>query len=187
MRDMIIEYMGKKPKIAAGAFLAPNATIIGDVEIADKASVWFGARVRGDLGKITIGAGSNVQDNAVIHADAGKQAVIEENVTIGHGAVLHGCTIKRGAVIGIRAVVLDEAVVGEQAMVAAGSVVPSGMQVPSRHLAAGIPARIKKELAGESLWWVEQSPGDYAKLTRNYLAQGLGRVDSQEIIKGGSQ
>ncbi len=181
---MIIEYMGKKPKIAAGAFLAPNATIIGDVEIADKASVWFGARVRGDLGKIIIGSGSNVQDNVVIHADAGKRVVIEENVTIGHGAILHGCTIKRGAVIGIRAVVLDEAVVGEQAMVAAGSVVSSGMQVPSRHLAAGIPAKVKKQLEGESLWWVEQSPGDYARLTRDYLTQGLGRPDKQEIIRG---
>ncbi|MFC1907536.1 gamma carbonic anhydrase family protein [Chloroflexota bacterium] len=185
--EMIIEYNGKKPRISEKAFVAPNATIIGDVEVADNASIWFGAQVRGDLGKITVGGGSSIQDNAVVHADAGKQTIIEEDVTVGHAAVLHSCTVKRGAVIGIKSVILDEAVVGEQAMVAAGSVVTSGTQIPSRHLAAGIPARIKKELEGESLWWVEQSPSDYAELTRNYLRQGLGKADSQEIIKGDSQ
>jgi len=184
---MIIEYNGKKPRISDKAFVAPNATIIGDVEVADNASIWFGAQVRGDLGKITVGSGSSIQDNAVVHADAGKQTVIEEDVTVGHAAVLHSCTVKRGAVIGIKSVILDDAVVGEQAMVAAGSVVTSGTHIPSRHLAAGIPARVKKELEGQSLWWVEQSPGDYAELTRNYLRQGLGKADSQETIKGDNQ
>ena len=180
---MIIEYNGKKPRVSARAFIAPDATLIGGVEVADGASVWFGARLRGDLDNITVGAGSNVQDNVVIHADAGKPTVIEEDVTIGHGAILHSCTVKRGAVIGIGAIILDGSVVGEQAMVAAGSVVTTGTQIPSRHLATGVPARVKKELAGESLWWVEQSPDDYARLTGSYLRQGLGRIDSD----GGSQ
>ena len=177
---MIIEYNGKKPRVSGKAFVAPNATLIGDVEVADGASIWFGAQVRGDLGRITVGAGSSVQDNAVVHADVGKQTVIEEDVTVGHGAVLHSCTIKRGAVIGIKAVVLDDAVVGEQAMVAAGSVVTAGMQIPPRHLVTGMPARVKKELDGKSLWWVEQSPGDYTRLTESYLQQGLGKIDSDE-------
>ena len=185
--EMIIEYNGKKPKISEKAFVAPNATLIGDVEVADAASIWFGAQVRGDLGKITIGSGTSIQDNAVVHADAGKQTVIEEDVTVGHAAVLHSCTVKRGAVIGIKSVILDDAVVGEQAMVAAGSVVASGTQIPPRHLAAGIPARVKKELEGGSLWWVEQSPGSYAELTRNYLRQGLGKADSHEVIKADNQ
>lgn len=177
---MLIEYDGKRPKVSAKAFVAPNATLIGDVEVADGASIWFGAQVRGDLGKITVGAGSSVQDNAVVHAEAGKQAVIEEDVTIGHGAVLHTCTIKRGAVIGINAVILDGAVVGEQAMVAAGSVVTPGTQIPPRHLAMGTPARVKKELDGASLVWVEHSPDDYARLTESYLRQGLGKIASQD-------
>ena len=180
--EMIIEYNGKKPRVSAKAFVAPNAALIGDVEVAEGASIWFGAQVRGDMGKITVGAGSNIQDNVVVHAEPGKQTVIEEDVTVGHGAVLHTCTIKRGAVIGIKAVVLDDAVVGEQAMVAAGSVVTPGTQIPPRHLAAGMPARVKKELDGKSLWWVEQSPEDYAKLTESYLQQGIGRIDSDEGI-----
>ncbi|GAJ12752.1 unnamed protein product, partial [marine sediment metagenome] len=110
--------------------------------------------------------------------------VVEEDVTIGHGAVLHSCTIKRGAVIGIGAIVLDDSVVGEQAMVAAGSVVTTGTWVPPRHLVSGVPARVKKELAGDSLWWVEQSPDDYARLTESYLRQGLGRVDNHEGDQG---
>jgi len=176
---MIIEFNGKRPKISARAFIAPDATLIGDVEVADGASVWFGSRLRGDLEKITVGKGSNVQDNVVIHADAGKPTIIEEDVTVGHGAVLHSCTVKRGAVIGIGAIILDDSVVGEQAMVAAGSVVTTGTQIPPRHLVSGVPARVKKELAGESFWWVEQSPDEYARLTESYLRQGLGRVDNR--------
>lgn len=178
--SMLIEYNGKKPRVSSKAFVAPNATLIGDVEVADYASIWFGAQVRGDIGQITVGTGSSIQDNVVVHADTGKQTVIEEDVTVGHGAVLHSCTIKRGAVIGINAVVLDDAVVGEQAMVAAGSVVTSGTQIPPRHLAMGMPARVKKEIDGKSLWWVEQSPDDYAKLTESYLRQGIGSIESEE-------
>ena len=175
---MLIEYHGKKPKVSARAFVAPDATLIGDVVIADGASIWFGARLRGDLENITVGAGSNVQDNVVIHADAGKPTVIEEDVTIGHAAVLHSCTVKKGAVIGIGAILLDDSVVGERAMVAAGSVVTTGTHIPSRHLVSGVPAKVKKELAGESLRWVEQSPDEYARLTESYLRQGLGKVDN---------
>jgi len=175
---MIIEYNGKKPKVSDKAFIAPNATLIGDVEVAEYASIWFGAQLRGDLGRITVGTGSSIQDNVVVHVDTGKQTIIEEDVTVGHAAVLHSCTIKRGAVIGIKAAVLDDAVVGEQAMVAAGSVVTPGTQIPPRHLAMGMPAKVRKELDGASLWWVQESPDEYLKLTESYLRQGLGKLDS---------
>ena len=177
---MLIEYNGKKPEVSGKAFVAPNATLIGNVQVAENASVWFGAQLRGDLGKIVVGARSSVQDNVVIHADVGGVATIEEDVIIGHGAVLHGCTIKKGAVIGINAVVLDKAVVGEQAMVAAGSVVMPGMRISPRYLASGIPARVKKEIAGDALWWVEQGGAAYIELARSYLQQGIGNVGSEE-------
>lgn len=170
---MLIEFSGKKPKVSPEAFVAPTATLIGDVEVAARASIWFGAVIRGDLGKITIGPSTSIQDNTVIHADRNKRVIVEENVTLGHGAVLHTCTVKRGAVIGINSVVLDDAVVGEEAMVAAGSVVTPGTQIPPRHLASGVPARVKKEIAGDSLWWVRQGGLDYQELTQSYLQQGI--------------
>ena len=179
---MIIEYNGKKPKVSDKAFVAPNATLIGDVEVAEYASIWFGAQLRGDFGKITIGRRTSIQDNTVIHMVPGRSTVVEEDVTVGHGVVLHACTIKKGAVIGVNAVVLDDAVVGEQAMVAAGSVVTPGTQIPPRHLAMGMPAKVKKELDGTSLWWVQQSPDEYLKLTESYLQQGINKIDSDEGI-----
>ncbi len=174
---MLIEINGKRPRIAPGAFIAPTATLIGDVEVAERASVWFGAVLRGDLGKITIGVGTSVQDNAVVHADRGKDVLVEGGVVVGHGAVLHSCTVKKGAVIGIRSVILDEAVVGEEAMVGAGSVVTPGTQIPARHLATGVPARVKKEIAGDSLWWVQQGALDYQELTETYLRHGIDKLD----------
>ena len=173
---MLIEIDGKRPRVAPGAFVAPTATLIGDVEVAERASIWFGAVLRGDVGKITIGPGTSIQDNAVIHADRGKEVNVEGDVVVAHGVVLHSCTIKRGAVIGIRSVVLDEAVVGEEAMIGAGSVVKPGAQIPPRHLATGVPARVKKELGGDSLWWVQQGAHDYQQITETYLRQGIDKL-----------
>ncbi len=173
---MLIEYNGKKPKVSEKAFVAPDATLIGDVTVEEGASIWPGARLRADFGSIVVGARSSVQDNAVIHVLPGGKSVIEEDVTVAHGAVLHNCTLKKGSVIGMNAVVLDNAVVGEQAIVAAGSVVTDGTQIPPRHLAAGVPAKPKKELSGNSLVWVEQSAKAYAKLAESYLNQGIGKA-----------
>src|SRR5262249_59580329 len=118
---MIVEYDGKRPQIGEGVFIAPTAVIIGDVEIGDGASIWYGAVLRGDEGRILIGAGSNVQDNAVIHTTAEHPTILKRDVTIGHGALLEGCTIESGAVIGMGAIVLHQAVVGEQAMIGPAS------------------------------------------------------------------
>ncbi|MFO7951612.1 MAG: gamma carbonic anhydrase family protein [Bacillota bacterium] len=170
---MIVEFDGNKPRIDPKSFIAPTATLIGNVVIEEGASIWFGAVLRGDFGKITVKKGSSVQDNVVVHIIPECETIIGENVTIAHGAVLHGCHIEKGAVIGMNAVVQDFCRIGEEAMVAAGSVVTSNMEVPPRHLAAGLPAQVKKEITGNSLMWVSQSASMYQELARRYIEQGL--------------
>ena len=172
---MIIEYRGKRPKIAASAFVAPTAVLIGDVELGEEASVWFGTVIRADNGPIRIGARSNVQDNAVVHVSKGSATVIEDDVTIGHCAVLEDCRIGRGSLIGSNAVILNDAVIGEQTLVAAGSVVAANAQIPPRVLVAGAPAVVKKQLVGAAVQWVEHGGPEYAKLSRSYLSEGIGK------------
>ncbi|QQS48777.1 MAG: gamma carbonic anhydrase family protein [Acidobacteriota bacterium] len=166
---MIIEYNGKQPKIGKNVYIAPTATVIGDVELGDGSSVWFGVVLRGDEGRILVGAGSNIQDNSVVHTTEDVPTIIRDNVTIGHGALLEGCTIQSGAVVGMGAIVLHEALVGEQAMVAAGSVVTPGTVIPPRTLAAGSPAVVKKEISGSALASVQRSAHHYHELSEKYL------------------
>jgi len=173
---MLVSFGGKTPRVAAGAFVAPTATLIGDVEVEEGASIWFGTVLRGDLGRIRVGRGSSVQDNAVVHTLPGEETFIGPDVTVGHGAVLHTCRIERGAVIGMNAVLLDGSVVGEEAMLAAGSVLVDRAVVPARHLAAGAPAEVKKELSDTALWWVRTSPASYQQLMARYLEEGIGGV-----------
>jgi carbonic anhydrase/acetyltransferase-like protein (isoleucine patch superfamily) len=174
---LLIEYKGKRPRVADDVFLAPTAVLIGDVTVEAGASIWFGAVLRGDFGSITVGAGTNVQDNAVIHVGEAWPTVIGANVTIGHGAILEGCMIGDGAVIGMNATVLPHARIGSEAVVGAGSVITEGMEVPPRTLAAGVPARIKKELSGSSLEWVRIAPSDYHKKAHEYRALGIDKLD----------
>ncbi len=133
--------------VAPSVWIAPNATVIGDVEIADECSVWFGAVVRGDTEWIRIGKRSNVQDLVCLHADEGVPCTIGEDTTIGHSAVVHGATVGNRVLIGIRAVVLNGAVIGDDSLVAAGAVVLEGQQIPPRSLVAGVPARVIRELS----------------------------------------
>ncbi len=167
---MIISHKSKTPKIATGVFIAPTAVVIGNVEIAEEASIWFGAVLRGDHGRIVVGRGSNVHAsrNATLHAPIGGETIIGEDVTIGHGAVLEGCVVERGVVVGTNAVVLHGATIGEGSMIAAGSVVGEGMTVPPRTLAAGVPAKIKKELDGSSRRWVDRAAAIYRETAREY-------------------
>lgn len=164
---MIIEYQGKKPKIAESAFIAPNATIIGDVTIGEGASIWFGAVLRGDLAPIVIGARTSIQDNCVVHVND-RGTYVGDDVTVGHGAILHDCRVGRSTVIGNNAVVLDHAEVGEETVVAAGSVVSTNVLIPSRVLVAGTPAVKKKDLVGNALWWVQESSKVYQELCKHY-------------------
>ncbi len=176
----ILPFQGIWPRIHPTAFVAPTAVVIGNVVIGEEASVWFGAVLRGDEPEheIRVGARTSIQDNCVIHVSARGPTVIGEEVTVGHGAILESCTVGRGALIGMNAVVLQGATVGEQALVAAGAVVPDGGEVPPRHLAAGTPAKVKKKLEGASLGWVQNSAAHYVELSRDYLAQGVGRADA---------
>jgi len=178
---MIIEYGGKRPKIAASAFVAPTAVLIGDVELGEESSVWFGTVIRADNGPIRIGARSNVQDNAVIHVSEGSTTIVEDDVTIGHCAVLEDCRIGRGSLIGSNAVILNDAVIGEQTLVAAGSVVAANAQIPPRVLIAGAPAVVKKQLVGAAVQWVEHGGPEYAKLSRAYLRHGIGDPGAHEV------
>ncbi len=147
--------------IDRSAYVAPNATIVGRVEIGAGASVWFGCVLRGDNEPIVIGACTNVQDLTVIHTDEGIPCTLGSGVTIGHRAVLHGATIGDGALIGIGAIVLNGATVGEDAMVGAGAVVTEGQVVPPRHLALGVPAKVVRELTDEEVKRLEAAAAHY--------------------------
>lgn len=172
----ILSFGGRTPRVHASAFIAPTAVLIGDVEVGADASVWFGAVLRADHPEhgIRIGERSSVQDNCVLHVSARGPTIVEADVTIGHGAIFESCEIRRGALIGMNAVILHGAVIGEGALVAALSVVPENMQVPAGVLVAGAPARVRKELAGESAAWVRDSAGHYVELARRYIERGLG-------------
>jgi carbonic anhydrase/acetyltransferase-like protein (isoleucine patch superfamily) len=166
----LIPFRGFEPRVHPSAFVAPTATLIGNVMVDEEASIWFGAVLRGDdpLHSIHVGARTSVQDNCVLHISSRGPTVIGTDVTIGHGAVMESCEIRRGALIGMNAVVLPGAVVGEGALVAAGAVVGSDTMIPAGHLAAGTPAKVKNELSGESLRWVRTSANHYVRLAREY-------------------
>lgn len=137
--------------IHPSAWIAPGAFIRGDVTLGEKVSIWYNAVLRADQESISIGKESNVQDNCVIHGDAGNNVVVGEQVTVGHGAILHGCTVEDRCLIGMNAVVLDHAVIGEGSIVGAGAVVASGTVVPPRSLVVGTPAKVKRTLTDEDV------------------------------------
>ena len=163
-------YEGKEPRFGSRVFVAENAAIIGDVELGNDCSIWYSATLRGDINAIRIGSRTNVQDNCTIHVTHLQwPTVIAEEVTIGHGAIVHGCTVHRGALIGMGSRVLDGAVVGESALVGAGALVPEGMHVPPRTLVVGVPARVKRPLNEEELTRLDQSWRHYVDYKEKYL------------------
>jgi len=166
----IVELDGVVPTIGEDVFLAPTAVLVGDVRVGDRANIWFGTVLRGDVSHIEIGAGCSIQDTAVIHCASDLPTVIGENVVVGHGAMLEGCTIEDGALIGMGAIVLQHARVGAGAMVAAGAVVSERQEIPSNVLAAGVPATVKKELSGSALAWTGRAAAHYQELREQYLS-----------------
>lgn len=162
--------MGVRPVVDATAFIHPTASLIGDVVVGPGCLVGPGASLRGDIGQLVLKAGSNVQDNCTLHCFPGKNVVVEEDGHIGHGAVLHSCTIRRNAMVGMMAVVMDDAVIGEEAFVAALSFVRAGMVVPPRTLVAGIPAKPIRELSEDEVRWKTEGTRIYQQLARNYSA-----------------
>jgi carbonic anhydrase/acetyltransferase-like protein (isoleucine patch superfamily) len=171
----IIPYQGKTPRIHPTAFVAPTAVVIGDVEIGEASSVWFGAVLRGDHPEfgIRIGARTSIQDNCVLHVSARGATIVGDEVTVGHGAVFESCEIRRGALIGMNSVLLHGCTIGEESLVAALSLVPTGMVVPARTLVAGSPAKVRKVLGGESADWLRGSAEHYVELSRSYLSEKI--------------
>ena len=161
---------GLVPVVDPTAFVHPQAVLIGDVIVAAHCYVGPGASLRGDFGRIILSAGSNVQDCCVLHSFPSRDTLLEEDAHIGHGAVLHGCTIRRGALIGIGAIVMDDAVVEEEAFVGAASFVPAGFVVPRRTLVTGVPARVVRTLSPEELAWKVTGTRDYQELAERCLA-----------------
>ena len=147
------------------AWVAPNAVIRGDVTLAEGVSVWYHAVLRADQETITVGKNSNIQDCCVLHGDAGNHVTVGENVTVGHGAILHGCTVEDNSLIGMGAVILDLAVVGAGSIVGAGSVVPSGMVIPPKSLVVGVPGKIKKTLDDAAVEGNLRNMREYLELT----------------------
>ncbi|MEU6551795.1 gamma carbonic anhydrase family protein [Streptomyces sp. NPDC046915] len=157
---------GKEPRIDPEAFVAPTASVIGDVTLEAGASVWYGAVVRGDVERISVGASANVQDNVTLHADPGFPVSVGQRVSIGHNAVVHGATVEDDCLIGMGATVLNGAVIGAGSLVAAQALVPQGMVVPPGSLVAGVPAKVKRELTEEERQGVTLNGTMYAELAK---------------------
>lgn len=165
-------YKGKSPRLGERVFVAENATLIGDIELGEDCSIWYGTVLRGDVHSITVGPRTNIQDNCTVHVTNGEfPTTIGAEVTIGHGVIVHGCTIERGALIGMGSRVLDGAVIGEGALVGAGALVPEGMHVPPRTLVVGVPARVKRLLTAEEMERLEQSWKNYVEYKETYLEE----------------
>ncbi len=166
----LFAFEGHEPRVSATAWIAPTATLVGDVRVEDEASVWYGAVLRADFGPIIVRRGANIQDGSVLHGGADPVTEIGEGATVGHLCVVHGAVIGAEALVGNGATVLDGAIVGSHALVAAGCTVPPGMVIPDGMLAAGVPARIMGKLTPGAKWWVEMNPGVYRALARRHAA-----------------
>jgi phenylacetic acid degradation protein len=165
----VYAFEGLVPVIQPGAFVHPDAVLIGDVVIGPRCFIGPCAVLRGDFGRIEIHEGANVQDNCVVHSFPGRSVIVEEDGHIGHAAVLHACTIKRNALVGMNATVMDNAVVGQSAFVAANSFVKAGFEVPDNTLVAGVPARIIKEMGEAEIKWKSAATAEYQGLAKRCL------------------
>jgi carbonic anhydrase/acetyltransferase-like protein (isoleucine patch superfamily) len=163
---LIVGTGGREPQVDPEAFVAPTASVIGDVTLHAGASVWYGAVIRGDVEKITVGAQANVQDNVTLHADPGFPVKVGERVSIGHNAVVHGATVEDDCLVGMGATVLNGAVIGAGSLVAAQALVPQGMVVPPGSLVAGVPAKVRRELTEEERQGVTLNGTMYAELAK---------------------
>lgn len=166
----LFAFEGHEPRVSPEAWIAPTATLIGNVRVEAGASVWYGAVLRADFGPIIVRRGANIQDGSVLHGGADPATEIGMGATVGHLCVVHGAVVGAEALIGNGATVLDGAVVGSRALVAAGSTVPPGLEIPDGMLAAGAPARIQGELSPGAKWWVDTNPGAYQELARRHAA-----------------
>ncbi|HEX8962258.1 MAG TPA: gamma carbonic anhydrase family protein [Rhodocyclaceae bacterium] len=164
----IYSISGKTPLIAASAWVAPNATIIGDIRLAENSSIWWNAVLRGDNEPISIGENSNIQDGCVLHTDPGAPLTVEPNVTVGHLVMLHGCTIGEGSLIGIKSVIMNHAVIGKSCLIGANTLIAEGKVIPDRSLVMGSPGKIVRELTDEEVARIAGSSKRYVANAQRY-------------------
>ena len=168
---MIRPYKGTSPIIAATAFIEASAQIIGDVHIGEHSSVWFNSVIRGDIDRVRIGHSTNIQDGSVIHVTGGLfPTIIGNYVTIGHGVMLHGCTIKDRSLVGIGSIILDDVTIGEECFIAAGSLVTPGTVIPPRSMVMGSPARVRRQVTDEEIARIDTHWKHYIEYKNEYLA-----------------
>ncbi len=167
----MLSYLDKYPRIGEGCFVAPNATLVGDVTLKDGVSVWFGAVLRGDVAPIIVGARSNIQDNTVIHGEPNWPTIIGEDVTIGHSAIIHAATIGDRVLVGMGAVLLSRCSVGEDTIIGARAMVTEDVKIPSGSLALGMPARVKRVLTDEEREHIVRSARHYMEYSLQYLTE----------------
>ena len=171
---MMISLEGANPRCeASNVWIAPNAAVIGKVSLANNASVWFGAVLRGDNEPISIGARANIQDLCVLHTDPGFPLTIGEDCSIGHQAMLHGCKVGAGSMIGIGAIVLNGATIGKGCLIGAGAVVMEGAQIPDNSLVVGMPGKVKRPVTSEQAKLIIDNAADYARRAQRYRAAGV--------------
>lgn len=173
-----------RAKVHGSAFVAENAVIIGDVTIGPDSSVWYGCVVRGDRSPVVVGARCNVQDGAIIHEDPEYPVCLGDDVSLGHGAIVHGATLGDRVLVGIRAVVLNGATVGADCVIGAGSVVTPGMQVPARSVVMGIPGRVVREVRPDDLALIQRTAANYVRLSRQYRVE-RGAANDAVVPEGG--
>jgi carbonic anhydrase/acetyltransferase-like protein (isoleucine patch superfamily) len=166
----LFSFEGHEPSVSPAAWIAPTATLVGDVHVEAEASIWYGAVLRADFGPIVVRSGANIQDGSILHGGTDPVTEIGPGATIGHLCVVHGAVVGAEALIGNGATVLDGAVVGARALVAAGATVPPGMIIPDDMLAAGVPARLAGQVSGRAKNWVDTNPATYRDLARRHAA-----------------
>lgn len=178
---LILPFAGIYPRIASGVYLAPGSVVVGDVEIGEQSSIWFNAVLRGDVAAIRIGARSNVQDNAVFHLDRGTPCIIGDEVTIGHGAIVHGTTVRDGVTIGMGAVVLSRSSIGEETIIAAAALVPEDAVVLAGVLMMGVPAREKRKLTLEERAGSRMNAARYVENSRLFMMTSMSEQGARNI------
>ena len=172
MSTELTERLKKRPKLGKNVFVARGAHVIGSVQLQDESSVWFGAVLRGDSDLISVGARTNIQDNAVLHADPGDPCIIGDNCVIGHSAIVHGAKLSHHVLVGMHATVLNNAVIGEYSIIGANALVPSGMLIPPYSLVLGVPAKVVKTLDESVHQRIQDNVDEYVRKAADYSAAG---------------
>ncbi len=170
-REIPYQRMNIHQHIPQAAFVAPNATVIGEVVSGPDLGVWYGAVIRADKDRISIGARSNIQDNCVVHTSAGHPVTVGDDVSVGHGAILHGCTIRDRVLVGMGAIVLNGAVVGEESIIGAGALVSEGKEIPARSLVLGVPGKVVRQVTDEEVAATLKNASSYVQLAREHAVE----------------